>query len=171
MILFLTQAPVLCALLPALIAIALLEAVGLRVRYNIFILSLVALALICANFLRFTGQPDLPQPGVPQPGLSIVPSLLPSLLPALGVTLALVVYLYTLATARRGKQWRWFTGLLVAGVVTLGGIVAGLAALPAVYGPPLLASDIALAFVPPLSTLAYATFAPDFPRAGGRMRR
>jgi hypothetical protein len=153
-ILFLSQAPILCALLPALIAIALLEAVGLKVRRNILILSLVALALICANFL----------PGTWEPGLV-------ALLPGLGVTLALVVYLYALATARRGKQRRWFAGLLVAGVVTLGGIVVSRAALPAAYGLLLAAIDVALAFVPPLSTLAYGILAPDFARVGGRMRR
>jgi uncharacterized membrane protein YdcZ (DUF606 family) len=69
------------------------------------------------------------------------------------------------ATTRRGKQWRWFVGLLAAGVVTPG------AALPPAYGLALAAVDVALAFVPPLSTLAYGIFAPDFARVGGRMRR
>lgn len=154
MILFLSQAPVLCLLLPALIAIALLEAVGLTVRRNILILSSIALALICSNFLLSTWQLGLA-----------------ALLPALGTTLAIVVLLYTLATARRGKQRGWFVGLLVAGVVTVGGIVTSQAVIPATIGLLPTAVDVALAFVPPLSTLAYGIFAPDFARVGGRMRR
>jgi hypothetical protein len=153
-ILFLSQAPTLCALLPALIAIALLEGIGLKVRHNILILSIVALALICTNFLLSTWLPGLA-----------------ALLAGLGTMLAILVFLYTMATARRGKQRRWFVGLLAAGVVTLGGIVASRAALPPAYGLVQAEVDVALAFVPPLSTLAYGIFAQDFARVGGRMRR
>jgi Na+/melibiose symporter-like transporter len=134
-----------------IILIALFEMVGLKTRRNILVLSAIALMCLTA--------------ALPVSASSTVTALL---LYAVGVTLAVLLALYTLATARRGKQRLWLAGVLVACCAAL---VAGIAARLALAGQSANAATatFALSFVPALCTLLYGLFAPDIPKPRGSM--
>src|SRR5690242_20685359 len=106
MIIFMSQAPILVAVLLMLLLIALFELIGLKARYNIAVLSAVSLLCLGAAALERNGDP-----------------VLPAILYAVGVSLAMLLALYALATARRGRQRMWFVGLLVVAILTLAAVI------------------------------------------------
>jgi hypothetical protein len=152
MVLFISQAPVLVVLIPVVILIALFEMVGLKTRLNILVLSAVALVCLTAA-----------------PLISASSSVTAALLYAIGVTLAVLLALYTLAMARRGKQRLWLTGVLLACCAAL---VAGIAVRLALAGHNANSAALAtfvLSFVPGVCTLLYGLFSPDIPKPRGSM--
>src|SRR5690242_3378844 len=106
MIIFMSQAPILVAVLLMLLLIALVELIGLKARYNIAVLSAVSLLCLGAAALERNGDP-----------------VLPAILYAIGVSLAMLLALYALAMARRGRQRRWFAGLLIVAALTLAAVI------------------------------------------------
>src|SRR5579859_2646024 len=108
MVIFISQAPIFAVLLPVLMVVVLVEIIGMKVRRNILVLS--ALGLVSLGASALVVADDSPVAG---------------LLYAIGVTLSVILALYALATARRGKHGWWFVGLLIVGAATLmGAIVA-----------------------------------------------
>ncbi len=83
MIIFMSQAPILVAILLMLLLIALFELIGLKTRFNIAIFSAVSLLCLGAAALMRNGA-----------------SVVPAILYAVGASLAMLLALYTLATAR-----------------------------------------------------------------------
>src|SRR6476646_4583417 len=114
MIIFMSHAPILAAVLLMLLLIALVELIGLKARYNITALSTVSLLSLVGAALVRNGDP-----------------VLPAILYAVGASLAMLLALYALATARRGRQHRWFAGLLIVAIVTLGAVIVIHAAMAA----------------------------------------
>ena len=112
MFVFISQAPILGVTVPVLLLVALLEAVGLKTRVNIAILSAVSLVCLGAAVFMHDGA-----------------SLLAEILYATGLVLGVVLILYALVTACRGRQWTWFVGLLIAVIGVLGTEVVVRAAL------------------------------------------
>jgi hypothetical protein len=152
MVLFTSQAPILAVGVPVLLLAVLFEMVGLKTRLNITVLSTVALlCLVVAIFVR-DGSIDLSE-----------------ILYAVGVALAVILALYALATARRGQQRMWFTGLLIVVIVTVAvafGIWVVIAPQDAESAAVM---SYALTFVPSLGALMYGLFAPDIPKLRGSM--
>jgi len=74
---------------------------------------------------------------------------------------------YALATARRGRQRRWFAGHLIVAILTLGTVIAIHMAMAAQDAEGAATMTFALTFVPAISTLAYGLFAPDIPKPKG----
>ena len=151
MVVFMSQAPVLVVLISIVVLIALFEMVGLKTRLNSLVLSAVALVCLTA--------------ALPVSGTSPVTA---DLLYAVGVTLAVVLALYMLATARRGKQRLWLAGVLAACFAAL---IADIAARVALAGQSSSSATatFALSFVPAVCTLLYGLFAPDIPKPRGNM--
>jgi hypothetical protein len=151
-VLFMSQAPILVLLVPAIVLIALFEMVGLKARRNILALSAVAQICLIAALLASASN-----------------TVIASLLYGLGVTLAVLLALYTLATSRRGKQWPWFSGVLSACCVTLIAAIAVRATLGSQNADSAAVVIFALTLVPGLTTLVYGLFAPDIPKPRGNM--
>lgn len=150
MVLFMSQAPILPALVAAMLLVALLELIGLTVRRNIAMLSL--LSLLCLGAAPFiSGQS----------------SDVAALLYAIGAVLAIILALYVLATARRGRQWTWFTAFLLAVVATLAGDIAARVMLAQQDAAGAAVALFTLTFVPPVCALAYGLLAPDIPKPRG----
>jgi hypothetical protein len=150
MIIFMSQAPILFVALPLLVLIALFELIGLKMRRNIQVLSVVALACLLA--------------AVPVSASNAGPA---ALLFATGVTLSIILALYSMATARRGKQWPWFMGLLlvaVAAVVSVIIVHVTVGAKAANLGAELI---FVLTVLPGASALLYGIFAPDILKPRG----
>ena len=61
MIIFMSQAPILVAVLLMLLLIALFELIGLKTRYNIAVLAAVALVCLGAAALERNGDPSCPR--------------------------------------------------------------------------------------------------------------
>lgn len=152
MIIFMSQAPILAAVLLMLLLIALVELIGLKTRYNITAFSSVSLLCLGAAALVRNGNP-----------------VLPAILYAVGASLAMLLALYALATARRGRQRMWFAGLLIVAVLTLGTVIVIHAAMAAQDAEGAATFTYALTFVPAISALAYGLFAPDIPKPKGGM--
>lgn len=150
MIIFMSQAPILAALLLMLLLIALFELVGLKARYNIAVLAVVSLLCLGVAALERNGDP-----------------LLPAILYAVGVSLAILLALYALATARRGRQRRWFAGLLIVALLTLAAVIVIHVAMGTQDTEGAATMTYALTFVPAISALMYGLFAPDIPKPKG----
>lgn len=147
MVVFISQAPIFAVLLPVLVMVVLVEMIGMKVRRNILVLS--ALGLVCLGASALVGASDSPVAG---------------LLYAIGVSLSVILALYALATARRGKQGWWFVGVLIASVATL---VGAIAAREALSQEDAAIAVFALTFVPGACALLYGLLAPDIPRPRG----
>ncbi len=93
MIIFTSQAPILGVTFLVMFLVALFEMVGLMARRNIAILSVVSLFCLGAAVLA----PDST-------------SGLIALVSTAGPVLAIILALYALVTALRGRQWAWFVG-------------------------------------------------------------
>lgn len=152
MIIFMSQAPILVAILLMLILIALFEPIGLKTRYNIVMFSAMSLLCLGAAALIRNGA-----------------SVAPAILYAVGVSLAILLALYTLATARRGRQRMWFVGLLIAAVVTVGAVFVIHTAMAGQDAEGEATLIYALTFVSAVSALMYGLFAPDIPKPKGSM--
>lgn len=152
MIIFMSQAPILVAVLLMLLLIALFELIGLKARYNIAVLSVVSLLCLGAAALERNGDP-----------------VLPAILYAVGVSLAMLLALYALATARRGRQRRWFAGLLIVAILNLAAVIAIHTATTAQDAEGAAIVTYALTFVPAISALMYGLFAPDVPKPKGSL--
>jgi hypothetical protein len=147
-----SQAPILAAILLMLLLIALVELIGLKARHNITAFSTVSLLCLGAAALVRNDAP-----------------VLPAILYAIGVSLAMLLALYALATARRGRQRRWFAGLLIVAILTLGTVIAIHMAIATQDAEGAATVTYALTFVPAASALMYGLFAPDIPRPKGSM--
>lgn len=145
-----SQAPIFVVLTPVLMLVAVLEMIGLQARRNIAVLSAISLLCIVAAAVMSGRSP-----------------FVAALLYAVGVVLAVILILYALAMARRGQQWTWFTGLLLAAVATLAGEVALRAALAQPNAEGAAVAAFTLTFVPAMGALAYGLFAPDIPKLRG----
>jgi hypothetical protein len=150
MIIFMSQAPILVAVLLMLLLIALFELIGLKTRYNIAVLAAVSLLCLVAAALERNGDP-----------------VLPAILYAIGVSLAMLLALYALATARRGRQRMWFAGLLIVAILTLGAVIVIHTAMGAQDAEGAAIMTYALTVVPAISALMYGLFAPDIPKPKG----
>jgi uncharacterized membrane protein len=150
MLIFMSQAPILVALLGALLLVALLEMIGIKVRHNITVLSLIS--LLCLGAAPLVNELDSGMAG---------------LLYAVGAVLAVILALYVLATARRGRQRAWFTSILLTAVATLVGAVVVRAVVAQHDAEGAAITIFALTFVPPVSALAYGLLAPDIPKPRG----
>lgn len=149
MVIFLWQLPVIPVLIGVLVLIALFEAVGLKVRWNILVQALLALlCLVVALVLSESG-----------PGVAVW-------LEAGGIVLSVMVVLYTLATARRGKQWPWFASVLLASLACVAGLILVQTTLAQQNAAMAGVLAFALRFVPAICAALYGLFAPDVPRAG-----
>lgn len=151
MIIFMSQAPIFVVTVPVLLLVALLEAVGIKTRHNIAILSAASLLCLAASILLRNNTVALAE-----------------FLYAAGLVLGFVLILYTLVTARRGRQWAWFVGILIAGIVTVGAEAALRGVLTQRGAETMALLIFALTFVPAVTALAYGLFAPDIrkPRGG-----
>jgi hypothetical protein len=92
---------------------------------------------------------------------------LPAILYAIGVSLAMLLALYALATARRGRQRVWFAGILVVAILTLTTVIVIHTAMAGQDADGAATITYALTFVPAISALMYGLFAPDIPRPKG----
>ncbi len=150
MIIFMSQAPIFVVTVPVLLLVALLEAVGIKTRHNIAILSVASFLCLAASILMRDKTVALAE-----------------FLYAAGLVLGFVLILYVLVTARRGRQWTWFVGLLIAGIGILGAEVALRNALTQPDAETMAFLIYALTFVPAAVALAYGLFAPDIPKLRG----
>jgi hypothetical protein len=143
-----SRSPVPALVLPMLILIALFELIGLKIRRNILVLSVVGLVCLVAAAPVGMSSPDVA-----------------GWLYATRVTLSVILALYTLATARRGKQRGWFVGVLLGAIAALVGIVTARAMLTQQNALLIGVMIFALSFAPAMSTLLYGLFAPDIPKS------
>lgn len=95
--------------------------------------------------------------------------VLPAILYAVGVSLAMLLALYALATARRGRQRRWFAGLLIVAILTLVAVIVIHTATTAQDAEGAAIVTYALTFVPAISALMHGLFAPDVPKPKGSL--
>jgi len=151
MIIFISQAPIFVVTVPVLLLVALLEAVGTKTRHNITILS--AASLLCLAVSIFLRDKTV---------------ALAEFLYAAGLVLGFVLILYALVTARRGRQWAWFVGLLIAGIGIVGAEVALRDVLTQRGAETMALLIYVLTFVPAAVALVYGLLAPDIrkPRGG-----
>jgi hypothetical protein len=141
--------PVVVVLIGVLVLNALFEAVGLKIRWNILVQA--TLALLCLVVALPLSESN--------PGLA-------AWLDAGGIVFSVVVLLYTLATAGRGKQWPWFVGLLLAALACVAGLIFTWTTLAQQNAAMAGGLAFALAFVPGICAALYGLLAPDVPRAG-----
>ncbi len=150
MIVFMSQVPILGVIVPVLLLVILLEAVGIKTRHNITILSAISLLCLGTAILLLNKTFALAE-----------------LLYAAGVVLGFVLTLYALVTARRGRQWTWFVGLLIAGIDKLGAEMVVRNVLAQRDAETIAYLIYVLTIVPAVSALMYGLFAPDIPKLRG----
>ncbi len=150
MIVFMSQVPILGVIVPVLLLVILLEAVGIKTRHNITILSAISLLCLGTAILLLNKTFALAE-----------------LLYAAGVVLGFVLTLYALVTARRGRQWTWFVGLLIAGIGKLGAEMVVRNVLAQRDAETIAYLIYVLTIVPAVSALMYGLFAPDIPKLRG----
>ena len=144
--------PIVLVIVVVMVLIALFDVVGLKVRWKIFVLATLALLWLVLAVPLGGSHPYLAE------GLNIG-----------GIVLSVVIVLYTLATARRGKQWTWFKDILFVALASVAGLILARTSLPQQDAP--IAGALALAFTlaPGLCAALYGLLAPDIPKPRGSM--
>lgn len=135
------------AILPTAVAIAIIELFTTTRKRNIFVLSTAALVLLSCSLIVGTAGEGIAS----------------SLTTAASLYLTAAVWLNTLALTRRGKQRRWFVGLLLPGLVALGGTILIAGGLVPVSGAARTLLLALLSFLPPIATLLYGARGPEEP--------